>query len=174
MHHYLVRGLDNGIDVYHYTPADKRSDILKLKQKITWHGLSIPTIVENQASSYNKHITNQIRGTNSLKARKQKKKISLKIIFPTAPSRFPRIVVFLQKPARVLMARRCFLPWKTQLYLWHERCSRSCQGGTARVWEGRFSNEFKQRRCKSLKFCHTRSPCSDFFSYFWEYRSLLE
>lgn len=68
-----MSGLNDDIDVYHQTPADKRSYILKLKQKITWHGLYISTIVENRASSYNKHITNQIRGTNSLKALRQKK-----------------------------------------------------------------------------------------------------
>lgn len=48
----------------------------KLKQKITWHCLNIYTrshIVQNQACSYDKRVTNQIRVTNSLKALKQKK-----------------------------------------------------------------------------------------------------
>lgn len=165
-----MSGLNDDIDVYHQTPADKRSYILKLKQKITWHGLYISTIVENRASSYNKHITNQIRGTNSLKALRQKKKFSLKITFPTASSRVPKIVVFLQEPERVLMSSGCFLPWKTQLCLchgagWHERCYRSCQGGAVGVWEGRFSNQLKKRSCKSLKFCHMRSPDSDFLLF---------
>lgn len=69
-----MRGLDDDIDVYHQTPADKSSSILKLKQKIARHGLDTPTIFENQASSHDKHRTNQIKRTNSLKALKQKKK----------------------------------------------------------------------------------------------------
>lgn len=57
--------------------ADKIIYIFKLKQKITWHCLNIYTmrshIVQNQACSYDEHITNQIRVTNSLKSLKQKK-----------------------------------------------------------------------------------------------------
>lgn len=173
-----MSGLNDDIDVYHQTPADKRSYILKLKQKITWHGLYISTIVENWASSYNKHITNQIRGTNSLKALRQKKNSVWKSHSPRHLPVFLRLLCSYKNLKEFSCPVDVFFPGRHNFAFATEQSDmRDSTDGVREELSGcergGFQISSKKGAARVWNFAIWDLPALIFY-YFWEYCSLLE